>query len=135
LDFISFPRRTISNTAICAYPGTYKNAETGVDFEYNGHVWIGCRNTNTIFKLNGGTGDILASYGPFDGKNGSFDVQPYGFVLDQKEKNRLWIAGKDGDSAVYWLDTTNGVCPFTIVGQKGHVVPTTLSNYQLIIGT
>ena len=83
-------------------------AETGADFEYNGHVWIGCRDSGTIYKLNGKTGDILASYGPFDGSGNSFKIQPYGFVLDKKETNRLWIAGKDGDMAVYWMDTTDG---------------------------
>ncbi|MBW2731823.1 MAG: hypothetical protein JRH20_05475 [Deltaproteobacteria bacterium] len=88
--------------------GVAATAETGLDFEYNGHVWVGCRDTGTIFKLNGETGDVMASYGPFDGRDGSFEIKPYGFVLDKKETNRLWIAGKDGDTAVYWMDTTDG---------------------------
>ncbi len=88
--------------------GVASTAETGQDFEYNGHVWIGCRDSNTIFKLNGNTGETIVAYGPFDGENGSLNVSPYGFVLDKD--GRIWISGRGGSGldGVYWMDTATG---------------------------
>ncbi|MCK5798662.1 MAG: hypothetical protein KAI47_15825 [Deltaproteobacteria bacterium] len=100
--------------------GVAATAETGVNFEFNGHVWIGCRDTNTIFKLNGKTGAVMASYGPFDGKNSTLEVKSYGFVLDKKGTNRLWIAGKDGDKAVYWMDTQSGTMHKAVDAANGN---------------
>lgn len=88
--------------------GVAATPETGIDFEYNGHVWIGCRDSNTIFKLNGNTGQVMASYGPFDGTAGTMNMSPYGFVLDKE--GRLWISGRGGSGidGVYWMDTSSG---------------------------
>ncbi len=99
--------------------------ETGDNFEFNGHVWIGCRDSNTIFKLNGNTGDVLVSYGPFDGLSGKENVSPYGFVLDKAELNRVWISGKGGDGtpAVYWMDTRNGVVKMAVDGADFSPLP------------
>jgi hypothetical protein len=86
--------------------GVAATAETGDDFEYNGHVWLGCEggdkaNPGTIYKLNGDTGEIIEAFTSYID-----DVRPYGFVLDKEE--RLWISTKNSDdnAGVQWLDTS-----------------------------
>jgi len=88
-------------------------AETGDNYEVNGHVWVGCYGaydgTNitggpAVYKLHGNTGDLLEEY-KLSG------CHPYGFFLD-KDK-RLWTACRDGwgwaiDEGVAWIDTGNG---------------------------
>ncbi len=76
-------------------------AETGNNFEYNGHVWVGCRNSGATYKLNGNNGDIIDGYQ-------TTNAAPYGFALDSED--RLWIVSRDGGATdgVYWLNTTDG---------------------------
>jgi len=94
--------------------GVAATAETGTNFEYNGHVWIGCYGSReesgnvlggrAVYKLNGNTGDLMEQY-QFSG------CHPYGFLLDRDD--RLWISCRDGwgwsaDEGVAWMDTGNG---------------------------
>ena len=93
-------------------------AETGIDFEVNGHVWAGCWKNNAIYKLHGNTGDVLASYVlP--------SCPPYGFVLD--DIDRLWVSCRDAwhgtdpkYASIAWVDTTTG---------EEHVIPPITENW------
>ncbi len=87
-------------------------AETGNNFEYNGHVWIGCFGYNpqqfigerTVYKLNGNDGSLLESYQ-------MTNCHPYGFVLDSE--GHLWTSCRNawgwsvGDGLA-WIDVQNG---------------------------
>ncbi|MCP4675003.1 MAG: hypothetical protein GY854_05760 [Deltaproteobacteria bacterium] len=104
-------------------------AETGSNFEYNGHVWVGCRNSNAAYKLDGNTGDILDGYE-------TTNASPYGFALDSA--GRLWIVSRDGTGTdgSYWIDTTNGTMhsvggprPYGIaLDDQGHLWVATLDD-------
>ena len=87
-------------------------AETGDDYEYNGHVWIGCYGYNpstgigerAVYKLNGATGDLMAGY--------QLPVcHPYGYVLDGD--GHLWTSCRDAwgwapNPGLAWVDVETG---------------------------
>ncbi len=78
-------------------------AETGNNFEVNGHVWIGCYNSKNVYKLDGNNGDILEVYE-------TPTANSYGFALDGE--GRLWISSRDSSVGVHWLDTNDGTMHF-----------------------
>jgi DNA-binding beta-propeller fold protein YncE len=59
--------------------------ETGLDFEANGHVWVGCMDDRKVYKLHGTTGDLLA-YADVS------PCMPYGFLMGVLDREVLWIA-------------------------------------------
>jgi streptogramin lyase len=89
-------------------------AETGEDYEYNGHAWVGCfgedygsgiTGQRGVYKLRGDTGDLLESHQlP--------SCNPYGFFLDSE--SRLWVSCRkawtwaDGQQGIAWMDTADG---------------------------
>lgn len=80
-------------------------AETGTEYEFNGHVWIGCRDSNHAYLLNGNTGDIIKHYP-------TTNASPYGYALDSE--GRLWISGRDGSGVdgLHWMDVDDGTMHF-----------------------
>ncbi len=85
-------------------------AETGENFEHNGHVWVGCFNEKAVYKLNGTTGELLKQYQlPH--------CQPYGALMGKND--RLWLSCRGGSSVmlpifveavqgVAWVNTNTG---------------------------
>ena len=84
--------------------------ETGLEFSYNGHVWVGCMTGDPYsYKLNGNTGDIIDVRSMVDEE--SHRCGPYGFVLDKTQK--LWIACRTWGAGlrtpgIAWLDVSEG---------------------------
>ncbi|MFO8070414.1 MAG: hypothetical protein R6V85_00950 [Polyangia bacterium] len=90
-------------------------AETGDQYEYNGHVWVGCYGQDYgsgitgqrgVYKLNGNSGDLMESYQ-------MPNCNPYGFFLDGE--NHLWVSCRhawswaDGDAGIAWMGPDDGV--------------------------
>jgi len=64
--------------------------ESGPDFELNGHAWVGCYDDQRAYKLDGNTGDLLATV----------DVSPcapYGFLTGIEEILTIWMCCRDMD--------------------------------------
>jgi Putative metal-binding motif len=87
-------------------------AETGDNFEYNGHVWVGCHGDDNaslggrraVYKLNGTTGNMMQEYQ-------MTQCHPYGYALDRD--GRLWVSSRNAfgyptDWGTVWVDTTTG---------------------------
>jgi len=105
--------------------GMAATPETGGNFEYTGHVWVGCyadkcklgyddlvegcpAESNNAYKLNGNTGDVIKTQNmtAADGKV----CRAYGFVLDRD--GRMWAScrhyGRDVHAGVGYFDSVNG---------------------------
>jgi len=74
--------------------GVAATPDTGTNYEFNGHVWIGCRDSSVSYKLNGNDGSIL-DFITHD------ECKPYGFVLDRDD--HLWSSCRGGNQAA-WID-------------------------------
>ena len=70
--------------------GVAATPETGENYEYTGHVWIGCATGQEYaYKLNGNTGDIMQVRKTTNADDTQY-CRPYGFVLDKFQ--RLWTS-------------------------------------------
>ncbi len=77
--------------------------ETGENYEYTGHVWVGCSvGDEYAYKLNGNTGDIMEVRKATNADD-SKTCRPYGFVLDKFQ--RLWTSCREIPS---WQSPTYG---------------------------
>lgn len=103
-DNLDDPKPLTGTYGCLGVRGIAATGETGPNFEYNGHVWIGCHGSGAAYKLNGTNGDLMESLslGPFF---------PYGFVLDNMEQ--IWVAsryfgGPTDEDGLIRLDIDNG---------------------------
>jgi hypothetical protein len=77
--------------------------ETGTNYEYTGHVWVGCATGQEYaYKLNGNTGDIMQVRKMTNDDDTKY-CRPYGFVLDKFQ--RLWTSCR---AIPQWQEPTNG---------------------------
>jgi len=92
--------------------GMAATPETGLEFSYTGHLWVGCFIGDPYsYKLNGNTGDIIETRYMKDDDGHWCDA--YGFVLDKEQK--LWISCRTWEPyqpgttpGLAWMDVKEG---------------------------
>jgi len=91
--------------------GVAATPETGANFEYTGHLMLGCHLGDPFsYRLNGNTGDIMQV---FSMTSADTEIcRPYGYVLDKYGRNWVscryipeWITPTNGGLA--WFDTND----------------------------
>jgi hypothetical protein len=105
--------------------------ETGENYEYTGHVWIGCAiGDEYAYKLNGNTGNIMEVRKMTDSTDTNY-CRPYGFVLDHDQ--RLWTSCR---AIPDWQEPTyGGIAYFDTENPSGGMIytPDNINPYGIAI--
>jgi len=96
--------------------GVAATPETGNNFEYTGHVMIGCYLGDPFsYRLNGNTGDIIDIFSMVSETNQT--CRPYGYVLDKYGRN--WVSCRYIPE--WQTPVTGGIAWFDINDPSEHI--------------